>query len=232
MELTIDTASEMASVALSQEGAMVAEITWRCPRNHSAELLPTLQYLMQRASVDKSDLNAAFVCIGPGSYTGLRVGVSTAKGLAFALRLPLVGVGRLEADAYPHADYAGPICPIHRAGRGELAWAVYARDVAGWREVVPPRLSSLDGLLAAGRRRLKRALFCGEISEEVAERLREVVGPQTAVAEAAMSVRRAGFIAELAWRRLAGGQTDDAASLKPIYLREAVVARPRGGGRK
>jgi tRNA threonylcarbamoyladenosine biosynthesis protein TsaB len=232
MELTIDTASEMASVALSQEGALVAEITWRCPRNHSAELLPTLQYLMQRASVAKTDLKAIFVCIGPGSYTGLRVGVSTAKGLAFALGLPLVGVGRLETDAYQHADYPGPICPIHRAGRGELAWAVYARDVAGWREVMPPRLSALDGLLAAGRRRLKSALFCGEISEEVAERLREVLGRQTLVAEPAISVRRAGFIAELAWRRLVAGQTDDAASLKPIYLREAVVARPRGGGRK
>jgi tRNA threonylcarbamoyladenosine biosynthesis protein TsaB len=229
MELTIDTASEMASVALSQEGTLVAEITWRCPRNHSAELLPTLQYLMQRASVAKSDLKAIFVCIGPGSYTGLRVGVSTAKGLAFALGLPLVGVGRLETDAYQHADYPGPICPIHRAGRGELAWAVYARDGGGWHEVVPPRLSALEGLLAAGRRRLKRALFCGEISEEVAERLREVLGRQTLVAEAAMSVRRAGFIAELAWRRLVAGQTDDAASLKPIYLREAVVARPRGG---
>jgi tRNA threonylcarbamoyladenosine biosynthesis protein TsaB len=229
MELTIDTASEMASVALSQEGALAAEITWRCPRNHSVELLPTLQYLMQRASVAKNDLKAIFVCIGPGSYTGLRVGVSTAKGLAFALGLPLVGVGRLETDAYQHADYPGPICPIHRAGRGELAWAVYARDGGDWHEVVPPRLSAVDGLLAAGRRRLKRALFCGEISEEVAERLREVLGRQTLVAEAAMSVRRAGFIAELAWRRLVAGQTDDAASLKPIYLREAVVARPRGG---
>jgi len=230
VELTIDTASEMASLALSEEGALVAEISWRCPRNHSAELLPTLQYLMQRAGVDKSDLGAVFVCIGPGSYTGLRVGVSTAKGLAFALRLPLVGVGRLETDAYQHADYPGRICSIHRAGRGELAWAVYAREALGWHEVVPPRLSSPDGLLAAARRRLRRALFCGEISEELAERLREVLGRQTAVAgPAAVSVRRAGFIAELAWRRLAAGRTDDAASLKPIYLREAVVARPRGG---
>ena len=230
MELTIDTASEMASLALSQEGALVAEITWRCPRNHSAELLPTLQHVMQRAGVGKSDLRAVFVCIGPGSYTGLRVGVSTAKGLAFALGLPLVGVGRLETDAYQHADYPGRICPIHRAGRGELAWAVYARDASGWREVMPPRLSSLDGLLATGRRRLKRALFCGEISEELAERLREVVGRQTLVAEAAaMSVRRAGFIAELAWQRLVAGQTDDASSLKLIYLREAVVTPPRGG---
>ena len=233
MELSIDTASEMASVGLSEEGALLAEITWHCPRNHLSELLPAVQYLMQRAGVDKGDLSAIFVCVGPGSYTGLRVGVSTAKGLAFALRVPLVGVGRLETDAYQHADYPGRICPIHRAGRGELAWAVYARDAFGWREVMPPRLSPPDGLLAAARRRFKSALFCGEVSEELAETLRQTLGRQAAIAGAgAMSVRRAGFIAELAWRRLAAGQTDDAASLKPIYLREAVVARPPGGGHK
>jgi tRNA threonylcarbamoyladenosine biosynthesis protein TsaB len=229
VELTIDTASDMASVALSQEGTLVAELTWRCPRNHLSELLPTVQYLMQRTGVDKSDLRAIFVCTGPGGYTGLRVGVSTAKGLAFVLKLPLVGVGRLETDAYQHADYPGPICPIHRAGRGELAWAVYARDASGWREVMPPRLSLPDDLLAAARRRLRSALFCSEISDELAERLTEALGRQTAIAEATvMSVRRAGFIAELAWPRLAAGQTDDAASLKLIYLREALVTPPRG----
>ncbi len=233
MELTIDTASDMASVALSEEGTIVAELTWRCPRNHLSELLPAAQYLMQRAGVDKGDLSAIFVCIGPGGYTGLRVGVSIVKGLAFVLRLPVVGVGRLEADAYQHADYPGPICPIHRAGRGELAWAVYTGDASGWREVMPPRLSLPDDLLATGGRRLKSALFCGEISKELAERLRESLGQQAAIAEAAaISVRRAGFIAELAWRRLVAGQTDDAASLKLIYLREAVVTPPRGGSRK
>jgi tRNA threonylcarbamoyladenosine biosynthesis protein TsaB len=233
VELSIDTASGMASVGLSQEGKLIAEISWSCPRNHSVELLPTLQYLMQHASVDKGDLTAIFVSIGPGSYTGLRVGVSTAKGLAFALGLPLVGVGRLETDAYQHADYPGPICAIHRAGRGELAWAIYAGGASGWREVMPPRLSLPDGLLATGRRRLKSALFCGEISEELAERLREALGPRVAVAATgSMSVRRAGFIAELAWQRLIAGHTDDAASLKPIYLREAVVAQPPAGGRK
>ncbi|MGQ9572048.1 MAG: tRNA (adenosine(37)-N6)-threonylcarbamoyltransferase complex dimerization subunit type 1 TsaB [Dehalococcoidia bacterium] len=230
MELTIDTASDMASLALSQEGALVAELTWHCPRNHSVELLPTLQQLMQRADIDKGDLTAIFVSIGPGSYTGLRVGVSTAKGLAFALRLPLVGVGRLEAEAYQHADYRGHICAIHRAGRGELAWAVYTRDASGWREVTPPRLSMPDHLIATARRRLRSALFCGEISDELAQRLREALGQPTVVAEArGMSVRRAGFTAELAWRRLASGQADDAASLKPIYLREAVTRPPKGG---
>jgi tRNA threonylcarbamoyladenosine biosynthesis protein TsaB len=224
VELTIDTASEMASVALSHEGSLEAELTWRCPRNHSVELLPTIEHLMRRSSVDKSDLTAVFVCIGPGSYTGLRVGVSTAKGLAFALRLAIVGVGRLDADAYQHADYRGPVCALHRAGRGELAWALYQSEPA-WREIVPPRLSPPEALLAD--RRLEGALFCGEISDELTESLRGAFGPSTAIARPAASIRRAATIAELAWQRLAGGDTDDASSLKPIYLREPAITRPR-----
>lgn len=223
LELTIDTASDMASVALSREGALEAELTWRCPRNHSRELLPAVEYLMQRLGVDKGELTAVFVCVGPGSYTGLRVGIATAKGLAFALGLPIVGVGRLEADAYQHADFAGPICAVHRAGRDELAWAVYRQAPSGWRQVLAPRLTTPEGLTASVR---GPTLFCGEINDELAAHLREALGAKARFAGAATSLRRAATIAELAWRRLAAGQADDAASLRPIYLREAVFVRP------
>jgi tRNA threonylcarbamoyladenosine biosynthesis protein TsaB len=224
LELTIDTASDVASVALSREGALEVELTWRCPRNHSRELLPAVEYLMQRSGVDKGELTAIFVCIGPGSYTGLRVGIAAAKGLAFALGLPSVGVGRLEADAYQHADFAGPICAVHRAGRGELAWAVYRSSPSGWRQVLAPRLTTPEELIAGVRR---PTLFCGEIDADLAARLSEALGAKARFAGPAMSLRRAATIAELAWRRLAAGQADDAASLKPIYLREAVSVRPK-----
>ena len=223
LELTIDTASDVASVALSREGALEVELTWRCPRNHSQELLPAVEYLMQRSGVDKGELTAVFVCIGPGSYTGLRVGIASAKGLAFALRLPIMGVGRLEADAYQHTDFAGPICAIHRAGRGELAWAVYRNAPSGWRQVVAPRLTTPEELIANVRR---PTLFCGEIDGELAARLMEALGAKARFASSATSLRRAATIAALAWPRLAAGQTDDAASLRPIYLREAVFVRP------
>ena len=78
MELSIDTASEMASLAVSREGVLQAEITWRCRRNHTVELLPTIERLLAQAGASKADLTAVFVCTGPGMYTGLRVGVSTA----------------------------------------------------------------------------------------------------------------------------------------------------------
>ncbi len=121
MELSIDTASEVASVALSREGGLEAEVTWRCRRNHTPELLPTIDRLLAQAGASKEELTAVFACTGPGMYTGLRVGVSTAQGLAYALKLPVVGIGRLELDAYQHAAFPGRIVAVHRAGRGELA---------------------------------------------------------------------------------------------------------------
>src|SRR3972149_1891327 len=99
----------MASLALSREGVLQAEVTWRCRRNHTVELLPTIERLLAQAGVTKGELTAVFACTGPGMYTGLRVGVSTAQGLAYALKLPVVGIGRLEMDAYQHAAFPGRI---------------------------------------------------------------------------------------------------------------------------
>ena len=219
MELSIDTASEVASVALSQEGVLLAEITWRCRRNHTAELLPAIDTLLAQGGAARHELTAVFVCTGPGMYTGLRVGVSSAKGLAYALGLPALGVGRLELDAYPHAAFPGPIVAVHRAGRGELAWAAYRGDP--WRELVAPRLSEPEVLLRRARR---RTLFVGEIDDTLAARLREF-GRAVVVAPAA-ATRRAAALAELAYARLAAGRSDDVALLRPVYLRPPAVTRP------
>ncbi len=219
MELSIDTASHLASVALSQDGSLLAEITWQCRRNHTVDLLPTIEKLLAQAGAARDDLRAVFVCTGPGMYTGLRVGVSTAKGLASALGLPIVGVGRLELDAYPHAAFPGPIVAVHRAGRqGELASAVYRSGP--WRELTPPRLSGPEQL---ARHTRQRTLFVGEVDEPLADRLREAAGDKAVIASPAASTRRAAALAELAYARLTAGLADDAALLRPVYLRPPAI---------
>jgi tRNA threonylcarbamoyladenosine biosynthesis protein TsaB len=218
MELSIDTASELASVALSQEGALVAEMTWRCRRNHSVELLPTVDQLLAHSGTTKDDVSAVFVCTGPGMYTGLRVGVTVAKGLAHALGVPLVGVGRLELDAYPHAAFGGPVVAVHRAGRGEVAWAAYRGDP--WREAAAPQLSKPEEL-AAGI--TERTLFTGEVDGALAEALQRQASGLAVIATPAASLRRAGALAELGQVRLARGETDEPALLKPVYLRPPAI---------
>jgi tRNA threonylcarbamoyladenosine biosynthesis protein TsaB len=214
MELSLDTASELASIALSNEGVIAAEMTWRCRRNHTVELLPSVEKLFAQAGASKDEVSAVFVCIGPGLYTGLRVGVTTAKAMAHALGVPIVGVGRLELDAYPHATFEGDIVAVHKAGRGELAWASYRG--APWREVVPPTLSKPEELATDVR---APTLFVGEIDDALAE----LLGDLAVVASPAASVRRAGGLAELAYPRLAAGEVDEAALLSPVYLRPPAI---------
>src|SRR5207247_6789728 len=98
---------------------------WRCERNLTVELLPRIEQRLDEAGVEKTNLSAVFVSIGPGMYTGLRVGVSVAQGLARALQIPAIGVGRLALDAYPHRDFDRPIVAVHRDRHTELAWYEY-----------------------------------------------------------------------------------------------------------
>src|SRR4030043_300257 len=125
MELAIDTSTNFCSIGLSRQGETIAELTWRSEQSHTVELVPNIVRLLNQAKITPQSLRAVFVAKGPGSFNGLRVGISTAKGLALALSIPLVGISTLEVEAYPFAFTKLPICPIHNAGRGEIAAAVY-----------------------------------------------------------------------------------------------------------
>ncbi|MEW6034800.1 MAG: tRNA (adenosine(37)-N6)-threonylcarbamoyltransferase complex dimerization subunit type 1 TsaB, partial [Chloroflexota bacterium] len=96
MELSIDTSTELVSLALSEQGIPRAELTWTAGLNHTAELLPGVQALLRQIGTELQHVKAVFVAIGPGAFNGVRVGMSTAKGLAFSLDVPLVGVSTLE----------------------------------------------------------------------------------------------------------------------------------------
>jgi tRNA threonylcarbamoyladenosine biosynthesis protein TsaB len=222
MELSIDTASEFASIALSREGRVEEERTWRCERNHTVELLPAIDRLISEAGIEKGELSVVFVSLGPGMYTGLRVGISIAQGVARALGIPALGVGRLELDAYPHAEHRGPVVAVHRAGRGELAWAVYegrskepgARSQE-WRELVAPRLSKAEELAAQVP---EGALVVGEVDEALAATLRG----RASIAEPSAE-GRARALAVLGYARLSAGETVEPALLRPVYLRPPAI---------
>lgn len=216
LELSLDTASDTASIALSSEGRLLAELTWLCVRDHSRQLLPAVDGLLTRQGATKDELSAIFVCIGPGSYAGLRVGVSTAKALAYGLERPLAGVGRLEIEAYAFAATGGPVVAVHRAGRKELAWAAYVADPE-WRELTPPGLAPAEALLD---RLPEGALVTGELDEALAVALTE---RGHRVATGAARTRRASWLAELGWARLEAGRADDPKALTPLYLREPAI---------
>ena len=220
MLLAIDTSTDTASLALVQDGEVLAELTWRCGQNHTVELLPRLAHLLSQANLNLKSTSGIIIARGPGSFNGLRVGVSTAKGLAFSLGIPIVGIGTLEVEAYQYAETGLPICPIFNAGRGEIATAIYQKKGNKWRQLVAEHITTVDALCSLIT---TKTVFCGEFIPTIATQLRKRLKQKAVILSSAALFRRASFLAELGLRRLKAGDYDNPASLQPIYLRRPPI---------
>lgn len=224
MEISIDTSNETASIALSESGYVTTELTWRVGKNHATELLPNIDHLLGQA--DSSEIKGVIVAIGPGSFNGLRVGLATAKGLAFAYNAPLVGISTLEVEAYQHALHSETICPIFNAGRGEIATALFQNKDGKWQKLMDEHITKLDELCS----KLKsKTVFCGQITEETISQLKATFDDRAIIAQGALLIRRAGYLAELGWKRLANAEGDNPATLQPLYLRKPAITMKKRG---
>ena len=223
MELAIDTSSNIVSVALSHKGEILASLTWKTTQNHTIELLPNLVCLLQKVKVELDFIGAIIVAKGPGSFNGLRVGISTAKGLASALSIPLLGVNTLEAEAYPFAFTGLPLRPVHKAGRGEIATALYRQKGNEWQCLEAENLTTVKGLC---RRIKQKTLFCGEIPPDIISEIQQNLGKQAIIPQS-NSPSRASSLAILGWRKLSRGEQDDPVTLQPLYLRPPHITKPR-----
>lgn len=222
MLLALDTATQMAGLALYDEqyGRVLGEEAWYSVNNHTVELMPRVVHLLDQQGIGPASLSGLAVSLGPGSFTGLRIGLGVAKGLALANKLPLVGVPTLDALARPHMLQRKPIVAVIQAGRKRICVARYARRQGRWRRQGSYELTTLTSFC---ERIEQKTHFCGEIDAEDAEVIRERLGDLASIASPASSLRRAAFVAELGWERLARGDSDDAAALSPIYLHHPQI---------
>jgi tRNA threonylcarbamoyladenosine biosynthesis protein TsaB len=218
--LAIDTATEMAGIALYDRGRLLAEESWRSPGTHTVELMPRIVRMLERAAMPAAQLSGLAVALGPGSFTGLRIGLALAKGLALALKLPLIGVPTLDALAYAQSEQPLPVYAVLQAGRGRLCTGLYRFSRGHWRRIGDYRLESPDTL---GQGVTERSLFCGELDITTQESLRRRLGALATIAPPAFSLRRAGYLAELAWHRLSEGDVDDPVKLSPVYLQNPQI---------
>lgn len=221
MEISIDTSTSWGGAALSQEGNLLAELTWKPGQNHTTELFPNIERMLQTAKSDIGSVTAVFVATGPGSFNGLRAGISAAKGLAFSLNIPLVGISTLEAEALPFAFTGLPLCPIHDAGRGEIATALY-RQADRWNQLKEAHLTTLESLCAEVN---ETTVFCGELTQAAIDRIRSALGEKAVIPGWEQRLRRPGYISYLGWKRLQAGRRDDPATLQPIYLRQPPITQ-------
>lgn len=214
MLIAIDTATDLAGIAL-YDGAVRAELTWLAGRRHSQQLVPEIRRLLALLELDVQALTAVAAARGPGSFTGVRVGLAVAQGLAVALGLPAVGVGTLDVLAAGQEASPIPVRPLLSVGRGRYATALY--DVPDGQprrrgEMVGVTLDELPALLGEPCR------LCGDLDEHARARLRGILGSGGAIASAAAGLRRPGVLAQLGWQQLQTGAPGDPAALEPVYL--------------
>jgi|HubBroStandDraft_1064217.scaffolds.fasta_scaffold30387_4 tRNA threonylcarbamoyladenosine biosynthesis protein TsaB len=224
--LAIETATGDTEVALRSADGPLGEIAVRRGRRHVESLHPAIERICADAGVELGSLTAVAVDIGPGLFTGLRVGVTAAKTLAFALDIPLAGVTSLDVLAAAATPFAGPevaVLPVVDMRRGEVAWSLRGAVQFGPPDELGRLLASLqapavllvgEGALVRGEEILAAAAGAG--MARVEERVR--------LAGESLATPPAAVLARLGLERARRGETEDVLALVPLYLREADVA--------
>lgn len=225
--LAIDTATKTAGVALLNDERVLAEYFFQLPVHHSETVLPALQWGLRLAGIGIGDVGLIALTVGPGSFTGLRIGASTVKGLALATGTPVVGVSTLEALAYNAAGFPGLICPLLDARKGEVYGALYRADGEGFPEalmeerVAPPAeiISRADG----------DTLFLGDGLAAAADCIAARPGGLTHFPAPNLQTVRASSVALIGRRKRMRGETLDLTTFTPRYLRRSEAEIRLGG---
>lgn len=220
MLIAFDTSTAVASVALYAETGLIAETTWQAHRDQTAHLLPVAQKMLELQKIGPDKLTGVAVALGPGSFNGLRVGVSAAKGMSLALNIPIFGYSSLNVLAYQHSYLNGLLCTIVEAGRGRLGVGFYRVKAGSWKQTGEFINLTVPELI---ERVTQPTFFCGELTFEQRRQLSEGLGKNATILPPAASLRRAGSLAEMAWERLESFDPgDDLANLQPIYLHQPL----------
>jgi tRNA threonylcarbamoyladenosine biosynthesis protein TsaB len=223
MLLAIDTATTFSGLALYDGNGPAAECVWHSGRNHTAQLLPQIDAMLQNVGATPADLQVLAVSLGPGSWSGLRAGLSLAKGMALAADLPLIGISTLEALAYQAAEAGRAVLPLLRLGRGRYAAALFSADPLPERATADTNLT-IDELAALIS---EPTTVCGELDAAVRSALQPLQrSGLVAFPPQAALLRRPGYLAALAWQRHLLADYDDLTTLEPIYLGDAVKPAP------
>ncbi|WP_301860789.1 tRNA (adenosine(37)-N6)-threonylcarbamoyltransferase complex dimerization subunit type 1 TsaB [uncultured Megasphaera sp.] len=232
MLLAIETSSLVSSVALLHDDTLRAELTVQARLTHSEQLMPHIADMLEKASVRKQDIDGIAVSIGPGSFTGLRIGLASAKALAFAWQIPIVGVETPLSLAWNFVGASSRICTLIDAQKGNVYAAVYQ-----WEETVLHTRSDvyvapLTEVLAELQQEKGPVVFCGDGALKYRTSIVEA-SEQFRLAPPTMAIPRAGSVALAAVPRFLTGNTDDCMTLTPAYKRRSeaeVLWEKRHGG--
>lgn len=214
--LAVDTATKVCSVAVTENQTLLAELTIDHGHTHSTHLMPMIDDILAYCGLSMQALDGFAVTIGPGSFTGLRIGVSTVKGLAFSVSKPVAGVSVLEALAYQFPFAAYPICPMIDARKGEVYAGGYAFVDGELAQLWPA--AALDPESAIATMSMP-CLFVGSGARLYKDLISEVTGGHASFAPAGQDYTRAATVGMLGRQLIRRQQDIPPARLNPCYIR-------------
>ena len=232
--LGIDSSGLVASVAVVAEGQLLGEFTTDYKKTHSQTLLPMLDELKKMIELDLNTLDAVAIASGPGSFTGLRIGSATAKGLGLALHKPLLEVPTLEGLAWNLWGTDCLVCPLMDARRNQVYTAAYEFVPVGdgfeMRSVIPQSPSDIGDMLEKLNGLERRVIFLGDGVPVYLPVIRDKMKVDYSLAPAGSNRQRAACIAALGEIYCAAGKTVEAALHQPEYLRKSQAEQEEAAG--
>lgn len=223
--LGIDSSGLVASVALVADDIMVAEYTIHYKKTHSQTLLPMLDEIVKMAEIQLNEIDAIAVAAGPGSFTGLRIGSSTAKGLGLALKKPIIGIPTVEGLAYNLYGTEKLICPLMDAKRNQVYTGIYEFESDKMKVLMKQKAVALSEIIEELNQMGRAVIFLGDGVEVYKSQIEEMAAIPIQFAPAHVSKQRAGAIATLGQVYYKEGKYETAEAHKPVYLRLSQAER-------
>ena len=218
--LAIDTATMVSSVAVADEKKLLAELTVQTRLTHSETLLPHIQQVLEMSGVAKKQLTGVAVSLGPGSFTGLRIGLGAAKAIAYGLDIPIIGVPTTEALAWHYPVPNVVTVPFIDAQKGNVYSAVYAWQNGTIAELLPVQVYTLDEALELCQKQEGTVIAVGDmVQKKLAGR--EDLPANLQIPPQHMLMPRAANVAMAGLARLSQGRLDSVMNLEPIYIRRS-----------
>lgn len=214
MLLAIDTATRGIGLAIHDGSALLAEHLWISRGHHTVQLAPEIALMLRRLDRSIDDLDAIGIALGPGSFTGLRIGMALAKGIALAHSLRLIGVPTFDILAYGQPARPDQLLALIEMGRKRVAGVWYKWGRIGWEAQTDPETMDWAEVM---ERINGQTYVCGEINPAGRSILSD--DPHIVLGSPALCVRRPGHLAEIAYRRFRRGDVDQPETLAPLYLR-------------
>lgn len=217
--LAMDTSSVNATVALCDEKRILGEYTISGDRAHSQIIMPMLDDMLKRSKLSVRDIDVFSVALGPGSFTGLRIGIAAMKTLACALDKKIIGVSSLDSVAANFDHTSKFICPIFDARRNDVYNAVYQNGA----KLIDDRICDFDDVLIdmSG----KEVIFAGDAVVKYADRIMSFGNPSWHIAPINLAMQSASSLCHIALQRALSGDFDTPDTLLPIYIRPSQAER-------